>query len=317
MVSRTRRRDGRKTAPALFRGRVGHELDRRRIAPVHAADNFFQYNTLLVDDKALRHPGEAVALADRLGRVEERREVRPRLLEVAGNRRLATVVVVMFLVLMGATTYVQYVQAPTLNADQRNVRTLYREFGNARGPIIVGDTAIATSVPIDDSFGYQRQYANGPLYAPITGFYSVVYQRSGVEEQMNTELNGSADSLFYTRLQDLVTELLRVLSSNLPPVLALNPVTFAWVLALAVAFLLNLSSRKLRTSRSLLIAPAVSAVLLIAFSNTAYNVGYAERYIMLLLPLVLALIGLAVEHFWQMLQSRAVPRVWRRGSGVA
>ncbi len=120
-------------------------------------------------------------------------------------RRLATVVVAMFLVLMGATSYVQFIQAPTLNADQRNVRTLYREYGTARGPIVVGDTAIATSVPIDDPFGYQRQYANGLLYAPITGFYSVVYQRSAIEEQMNTELNGSADSLFYARLQDLVT----------------------------------------------------------------------------------------------------------------
>jgi peptidoglycan glycosyltransferase len=120
-------------------------------------------------------------------------------------RRLATVVVAMFVVLMGAITWVQFLQAPTLNADQRNVRTLYREFGNARGPIVVGDQAIASSVPIDDPFGYQRQYANGALYAPITGYYSVVYQRSGIEEYMNTELNGSADSLFYTRLQDLVT----------------------------------------------------------------------------------------------------------------
>ena len=120
-------------------------------------------------------------------------------------RRLATVVVVMFVALMGATTWVQFVQAPSLNADQRNVRTLYREYGNARGPIVVGDQAIATSVPIEDPFGYQRQYVNGPLYAPITGYYSVVYQRSGIEEWMNTELNGSADSLFYSRLQDLVT----------------------------------------------------------------------------------------------------------------
>lgn len=120
-------------------------------------------------------------------------------------RRLATVVVVMFVALMGATTWVQFVQAPSLNADQRNVRTLYREYGNARGPIVVADQAIATSVPIEDPFGYQRQYASGPLYAPITGYYSVVYQRSGIEEWMNTELNGSADSLFYARLQDLVT----------------------------------------------------------------------------------------------------------------
>ncbi len=121
-------------------------------------------------------------------------------------RRLATVVVGMFLVLMGAATWVQFVTAPALNDDGRNVRTLYREYGNARGPIVVGGNAIASSVPVDDPFGYQRTYADpGELYAHVTGYYSVVYQRSGIEEWMNTELNGSADSLFYSRLEDLVT----------------------------------------------------------------------------------------------------------------
>lgn len=120
-------------------------------------------------------------------------------------RRLATVVVIMFLALMGGATWVQFFQAGELNADQRNVRTLYREFGNDRGPIVVAGESIASSAPVDDPFGYQRSYAQGPLYAHVTGFYSVVYQRSGIEAAMNTELNGSADSLFYSRLQDLVT----------------------------------------------------------------------------------------------------------------
>jgi peptidoglycan glycosyltransferase len=120
-------------------------------------------------------------------------------------RRLASVVAVMFLGLMVAATWVQFVQAPSLNNDQRNVRTLYREYGNFRGPIVVGGQAIASSVPVDDSFGYQRVYANGPLYAPVTGYYSVVFGREGIEKWLNTELNGSADSLFYERLQDLVT----------------------------------------------------------------------------------------------------------------
>lgn len=120
-------------------------------------------------------------------------------------RRLATVVILMFFVLMGGVTWVQFVDAPNLNADQRNVRTQYREFGKPRGPIVVGGETIASSVAVDDPYGFQRSYANGPLYAPVTGFYSVVYQRRGIEEWLNTELNGSADSLFYERLQDLVT----------------------------------------------------------------------------------------------------------------
>lgn len=120
-------------------------------------------------------------------------------------RRLASVVVVMFVVLMGGSTWVQFVQAADLNNDSRNVRTLYREYGNPRGPIVVGGDAVAQSTPVDDPFGYQRSYAAGEVYAPATGFYSVVYGRSGIEREMNTELNGSADSLFYSRLEDLVT----------------------------------------------------------------------------------------------------------------
>lgn len=120
-------------------------------------------------------------------------------------RRLATVVLVMFVALMGGATWVQFVQAPDLNTDERNVRTLYREFGNDRGPIVVAGDAIALSTPVDDPFGFQRSYTNGPLYAPVTGFYSVVYGRTGIERAMNTELNGSADSLFLSRLQNLIT----------------------------------------------------------------------------------------------------------------
>nr|WP_297429509.1 penicillin-binding transpeptidase domain-containing protein [uncultured Actinotalea sp.] len=120
-------------------------------------------------------------------------------------RRLTSVVILMFLALMLGSTWVQFVTAPDLNADDRNVRTLYREFGTPRGPIVIGGEAVASSVPVDDVFGYQRVYTQGPLYAHLTGYYSVVYGRSELESAMNTELNGSADSLFLRRLQDLVT----------------------------------------------------------------------------------------------------------------
>jgi peptidoglycan glycosyltransferase len=120
-------------------------------------------------------------------------------------RRLATVVLSMFLILMAGATWVQYAQAPALNADSRNVRGLYREYGNARGPIVVAGQAIASSTPVQDAFGYQRSYVNGPLYAPLTGYYSVVYQRTGLESSENQILNGTADSLFLSRLRNLIT----------------------------------------------------------------------------------------------------------------
>ena len=120
-------------------------------------------------------------------------------------RRLATVVVVMFVVLLGGVTWVQFGQASALNNDPRNVRTLYREFGKPRGPIVVAGQAIASSTASADAFGYQRSYANGPLYSSVTGFYSVVNGTLGLEAAQNDVLTGTADSLFLQRLQDLIT----------------------------------------------------------------------------------------------------------------
>ncbi|MGV8979251.1 MAG: peptidoglycan D,D-transpeptidase FtsI family protein [Cellulomonas sp.] len=120
-------------------------------------------------------------------------------------RRLAMVVVAMFVLLVGGVSWVQFGQASALNNDTRNVRTLYREYGKPRGPIVVAGQAIASSTPSDDAFGYQRSYANGPLYSSVTGFYSVVNGPSGLESTENSVLSGTADSLFLTRLQDLIT----------------------------------------------------------------------------------------------------------------
>ncbi|PFG34757.1 peptidoglycan D,D-transpeptidase FtsI family protein [Sanguibacter antarcticus] len=119
-------------------------------------------------------------------------------------RRVAVVMLAMFLVLMGAASWIQYFRAPDLNTDPRNVRTLYREHGNNRGPIVIGGEAVAVSTPVDDAFGYQRAYTNGPLYAPVTGFYSVVNGRTQIELRANEYLNGTSDSLWWSRLQNLI-----------------------------------------------------------------------------------------------------------------
>ncbi|MBD8058301.1 penicillin-binding protein 2 [Cellulomonas sp. JH27-2] len=120
-------------------------------------------------------------------------------------RRLATVVIVMFLVLMGGATYVQFFDAKTLNADQRNVRSLYREFGDARGPIVVDGKAVAESVKSDDAFGYQRKYTDGELYSAVTGFYSISNGSAGLEYAENDQLTGRSDQLFFSRVRDLIT----------------------------------------------------------------------------------------------------------------
>jgi len=118
-------------------------------------------------------------------------------------RRLSVVVLVMFLALMVAASWIQVVQAGSLNADGRNVRTLYREFGNFRGPFVVDGERIVYSAPIDDPFNYQRTYTDGELYAAATGYYSIVFGRTALEQTENSLLAGSSDALFWNRLRDL------------------------------------------------------------------------------------------------------------------
>ncbi|UNX54994.1 penicillin-binding protein 2 [Georgenia sp. TF02-10] len=121
-------------------------------------------------------------------------------------RRLTTVVALMFLALMVSATSVQFFQAEALNNDSRNVRTVYREFGRDRGPIVVAGEPIASSHPVDDVYGYQRTYDPGPLYAHLTGYFSTAFNAvTGLEKQANDVLNGTSSSLFLRRVQNLVT----------------------------------------------------------------------------------------------------------------
>jgi peptidoglycan glycosyltransferase len=121
-------------------------------------------------------------------------------------RRLTAIVMVMFLALLGAVTYLQFFKAKALRADGRNTRAYYDSYNRDRGPIVLRDgTVIAQSKPVKDQYGYQRSYPVGPLYADLTGYYSILGSATGMEGAGNEVLKGAADSLFLSRLQDLVT----------------------------------------------------------------------------------------------------------------
>ena len=81
-------------------------------------------------------------------------------------RQLFTAVIILFTILGLSSTIITAIRANQLNADPRNSRTLYHEIGAPRGPILASDgTVLAKSEPTNDSFAYQRSYANGALYA--------------------------------------------------------------------------------------------------------------------------------------------------------
>ncbi len=115
-------------------------------------------------------------------------------------------VVAAFLILVGAASYVQVIAADDLKTHEANSRELYKQFGGPRGPILVGGDPIAESVPSDSSsFDYQRVYHDPALYSGLTGFYSLAYGQTGLEQRLNGWLSGTADDLFIERLRQTFT----------------------------------------------------------------------------------------------------------------
>ncbi|MBB6333697.1 peptidoglycan D,D-transpeptidase FtsI family protein [Schaalia hyovaginalis] len=121
-------------------------------------------------------------------------------------RRLFIVILAMFALLGAAATNNQVFQAPSLNADARNERTILHAAETDRGPIIVAGTAIASSTKVEGSKRFQRTYSQGPLYAPITGFFSSAFsQASGLEAASEQILDGQDQALLAQRIHNLFT----------------------------------------------------------------------------------------------------------------
>lgn len=120
-------------------------------------------------------------------------------------RRVSVVAFILFAMLLISTTMTQYVRAESLNADSRNSRTLIDELSRERGDIKAGQVTLVTSEPVDDIYKYQRTYAHPEVYAPVTGFYSLVYGATGIEGAESQQLAGTSDEQFYRRLADIVS----------------------------------------------------------------------------------------------------------------
>ncbi|WP_214369311.1 peptidoglycan D,D-transpeptidase FtsI family protein [Pseudonocardia sp. H11422] len=120
-------------------------------------------------------------------------------------RRIAIAVMAMIVLLLGNLTYVQVVKAGDYRTDPRNQRVLLAEYARKRGQISAEGQVLARSVETDDRLRFQRQYPDGPAYASLTGYFSVIYSSSGVERAQDSVLNGSDDRLFGRRLSDLIT----------------------------------------------------------------------------------------------------------------
>jgi peptidoglycan glycosyltransferase len=119
-------------------------------------------------------------------------------------RRLSIGCLLLMLSLLIADNLIQLVQADSLRKKPQNSRQRTMDLARPRGPIVVGGTSVAESVPVDDVYKYQRKYPGGALYAPVTGYFSIV-SSTQVEQAENGVLSGQDSRLFIRRLSDYFT----------------------------------------------------------------------------------------------------------------
>jgi peptidoglycan glycosyltransferase len=122
-------------------------------------------------------------------------------------RRLAVAFLGLFVLLFAQTNYLQVFASSSLANNPSNQRLLLQEYDVHRGAILARDerTVLAQSTATSGKFKYLRGYPQGDLYGQITGFYSLVYGRTGLEASQNDFLAGRATELLP---QNLVDELL-------------------------------------------------------------------------------------------------------------
>jgi cell division protein FtsI/penicillin-binding protein 2 len=120
-------------------------------------------------------------------------------------RKVAIALGVLFAALFVNLNVVQVLQGDEYRNDPTNRRVLLEEYSHPRGAIVVQGKAIAESRKTNDELKYLREYPQGPLYAPVTGYYSYVYGSSGIEGVRNQVLSGDDERFFTTQFTGLLT----------------------------------------------------------------------------------------------------------------
>ncbi len=121
-------------------------------------------------------------------------------------RRLSVVMLFMFLSLFAAASWIQVVDAETLAQNSHNRRTQLDSYEIQRGSIIVDGVNIATSVPSDDKYQFQRVYTDAAMWEPVTGYYNpALGSATGIEQALNADLSGTGSNAFFAEIERLIS----------------------------------------------------------------------------------------------------------------
>ncbi|GAA3787876.1 D,D-transpeptidase PbpA [Sphaerisporangium flaviroseum] len=119
-------------------------------------------------------------------------------------KRTSIACLLMFGLLMININYLQAVKADDFRTDSRNDRSFFARYQSERGMITAGGQTLAKSVDVGGTFRFQRKYTDGPVYAPVIGFFAPE-SAQGIEGTENKYLDGTHPDLFVRRTVDLIT----------------------------------------------------------------------------------------------------------------
>ena len=125
-------------------------------------------------------------------------------------RRLGLAFVALFALLFLQVGYVQVVAADRIANEPANAaRQIAAEYAVERGQILAANrtTVLATSTANPDPnspYRFIRKYPGGSLWGQLTGYYSQIYGRTGLEQAMNPYLSGTAPEFTTQNLTDIL-----------------------------------------------------------------------------------------------------------------
>ncbi|MEU4798611.1 penicillin-binding protein 2 [Streptomyces sp. NPDC023327] len=121
-------------------------------------------------------------------------------------RHIAVFCGILTLALLLRATWVQYARNDELSHHAKNRRVQIEAFSHPRGDIIVGGKSITGSKKTSGTdFAYKRTFKQGPMYAPVTGYFSQAQGGTFLEGVHNGILSGDDDRLFIKRTLDMLT----------------------------------------------------------------------------------------------------------------
>lgn len=106
-------------------------------------------------------------------------------------RQLGVAMLVLFAALFVQLNIVQVLRHDDYAANPINTRAVVRDYSRPRGQIVSADgTVLARSVDMPETDKRKREYPEHELFGHITGYFSLRYNKDGVERTYNEELAG-------------------------------------------------------------------------------------------------------------------------------